>query len=144
MDRLVLPDFHRGSGIIKYDPHRAEMKRRDKWWCVVEVDKEITRYYRWWLAKEKHIFLYQPSWDAHISIIRGEFACAKQPELWKKYHNEKVDFLYEHGNLRIGDDPRGGKYYWIDVECPKLEMVRKEYGLPRGWRFHITIGRTYN
>lgn len=136
--------FHQGSGIIKYDPHRGDMKGRINWWCVVDVDREITRYYRWWLQKEKHIILQQPSWDAHITIIRGEIACAKHPALWKKYQNHKVDFLYEHGNIRCEKDKKiGGHYYWIDVECPLLSKIRAELGLPVGWKFHITIGRTY-
>lgn len=139
-----MEQFHHGSGIIKYDPHRGDMQRRTKWWAVVDVDKEITRYYRWWLQKEKHILLHQPAWDAHISIFRGEADCAKYPELWKKYQNKRVDFLYEHGNIRVQEDKNnGGYYYWIDVECPFLSEMRTEMNLPVGWRFHITIGRTY-
>jgi len=133
-----------GSGKIIYDPHRGDMKGRTQWWCVVDVDKEITRYYRWWLQKEKHIILQKPAWDAHISVIRGEFACSKKPHLWKKYSGQKVDFEYEHGNLKVADDPDGGKFYWIDVECQTLNEIRKEFDLPKGWRYHITIGRTYD
>lgn len=139
-----MTNYHQGSGIIRYDPYRAEMKRRTQWWCIVEVDREITRYYRWWLKREKHIHLEQPSWDAHISVIRGETACKEHPELWKKYNGQRVDFLYEHGNYRCHPDKTlGGHFYWVDVECPQLDRIRKEMGLPRGWRFHITVGRTY-
>lgn len=136
-------NYHSGTGKIIYDPYRGEMKNRTSWWCIVDIDKEITRYYRWWLQKEKHILLKEPSWNAHISVIRSEYACQKLPHLWKKYHGESIDFLYEHGNIKIGNDPKGGQYYWIDVECPKLDLIRSELQLPRGWRFHITIGRTY-
>jgi hypothetical protein len=139
-----MTDYYRGSGRIVYDPRRPGMKAKDKWWVVVDVDKEITRYYRWWLQKEKHIILQQPAWDAHISVIRGEVACAQKPELWKRYEGEKVDFLYEHGNIRcMKDKDQPGYFYWVDVECPMLSHIRKEMGLPVGWRFHITIGRTY-
>lgn len=136
-------DFHHGTGIIKYDPYRAEMRNRTTWWCIVNVDREITRYYRWWLQKEKHIILQQPSWDAHVSVIRGEAACSKRKELWKKYDGHKVDFFYEHGTFRSHPDPAGGRFYWINVECPQLAHIRKEMGLPVGWHFHITVGRTY-
>lgn len=136
--------YHKGTGIIRYDPPRGDMKNRTQWWCVVDVNREITRYYRWWLKKEYHILLEQPAWDAHISIIRGEPACAKHPSLWKKYDGQRVEFLYEHGNIRREPDKaRGGHYYWVDVECPMLGKIRSEMGLPVGWRFHITIGRTY-
>jgi hypothetical protein len=138
-------DFHHGSGVIKYDPYRSSMKKRTTNWCIVKVDREITRYYRWWLQKEKHIILQQPSWDAHISVIRGEVAFNRKQQqyLWKKYDGNSVDFLYEHGEIRSHPDPSGGRFYWVDVECPHLAYIRKEMGLPVGWRFHITIGRTY-
>lgn len=135
-------DFHRGSGRIVYDPFRAGKK--EPYWCVVEVDTEITRYYRWWLQKEKHIILQKPAWDAHISVVRGERRAAKKQELWKKYHGRKVDFLYEHGKVRCAHDKdQPGLFYWIDVECPLLNTMRTELDLPTGMRFHITIGRTY-
>lgn len=136
-------NYHHGSGVIKYDPYRAEMKKRTSWWCVVNVDREITRYYRWWLRKEYHLILEQPSWDAHISVVRGETDVKRKLDVWKKYDGDKVDFLYEHGTIRSHPDPKGGRFYWVDVECPKLAQIRKELGLPVGWRFHITIGRTY-
>lgn len=139
-----MEQFHHGSGTIIYDPHRGDMQRRTDWWCIVQVDREITRYYRWWLQKEKHIILQQPAWDAHISVIRGEYACADSPKLWKKYDKRRIEFRYEHGNLRCeADKKNGGHYYWIDVECPMLSRIRAELGLPVGWKFHITIGRTY-
>jgi hypothetical protein len=137
------PDYHSGIGTIVYDPYRGDMKGRTKWWCIVEVDKEITRYYRWWLQREKHIILQKPAWDAHISVIRGEHACSQHPEFWKKYQGQKIHFKYEHGNLCREADADGGFFYWIDVDCNFLNQVRAEFGLPRGWRFHLTIGRTY-
>lgn len=136
--------FHHSIGTIQYDPPRGDMQRRTKWWCIAKVDREITRYYRWWLQKEKHIILQQPAWDAHISIIRGEFACADHPALWKKHDKQKVEFVYEHGNLKCAPDKNnGGHYYWVDVNCPLMSEIRAEMGLPIGWKFHITIGRTY-
>lgn len=136
--------FHKGSGIIKYDPYRGEMKRRTDWWCIVQVDKNITAYYRWWLLKERHLILHQPSWDAHISVVRGEKPRRDKVNLWKKYEGKRVDFLYEHGNIRSEiDKNNGGMYYWVDVECPFLNQIRAEFEYPIGWRMHITIGRTY-
>lgn len=143
-DPLVAPPRHKGTGRIVYDPRRPGMKSVQPWWCILEVDREITRYYRWWLQKEKHIILQQPAWDAHISIVRGEKSCQRFPELWRKYQNEQVTFDYEHGLLRsVEDKDQPGQFYWIDVECPRLSQIRDELGLPVGWRFHITIGRTY-
>lgn len=137
-----MSDYFCSTGRIVYDPFRAGKK--EPHWCVVEVDTEITRYYRTWLQKEKHIILQKPSWDAHISVVRGEKQVSARPALWKKYQSKQISFLYEHGNIRsVKDKDQPGKFYWIDVECPMLDAIRAEFGLPTGYRFHITIGRTH-
>jgi len=135
-------DYHHGSGTIVYDPYRGG--KIEPHWCVIEVDTEITRYYRWWLQREKHIILQKPAWDAHISVIRGERKVTQKKHLWRKYHKQPIQFLYEHGNIRCAKDKdQPGYFYWIDVECPRLDQIRREFDLPTGMRFHITIGRTY-
>lgn len=142
----------RGTGIIHYDPPRPGMSRRTDWWCIVKLDKEITRYYRWWLSYEKHIHLQPPSWDAHISIVRGERPKPELIELWKKHQGKRVEFYYDHGNIRVDRSQRrderaanavGGEYYFIDVQCPVLDEIRTELGLRTGYNFHFTVGRTY-
>jgi hypothetical protein len=137
--------WHSGTGTIIYDPWRGEMKRRTKNWAVVDVDREITRYYRWWVMKEKWIELYQPSWDAHISIVRGERL--PNPEFWKKYHGRKIEFKYKHEVRRSGDttgNDRPDHYWFVEVDAPFLNEIRTELGLVTGWKFHLTIGRTYD
>lgn len=142
-------DFHSGSGVIVYDPYRGGMKRRSNGWCVVEVDKEITRYFRWWMKYEKHIYLQPPSWDAHTSIVRGEHLDPSVQNLWKKYHGQRVNFLYQHvGEYQVArsglrESADDGTYYWVDIECPLMDSIRAELGLRKGWKFHITFGRTY-
>lgn len=145
--------MHYGTGIIQYDPYRAGMKRRTQWWCVVDVDKEITRYYRWWINKMQNplqfeeLNLKQPSWDAHISVIRGEQPFADKMHLWKKYHKKKVTFEYNHvGDYYLGIPRKGeapGQFYIVDVHCPELIQIRKEFGFKTDWSLHLTFGRTY-
>lgn len=137
--------WHEGEGRIIYDPHRGTMKRDTNWWCVIDVDKEITRYYRWWLQKEKHIILQQPAWDAHISVVRGEKAVLRNAKLWKKHHGRKVKFRYEHGDIQISKDRDApGSFYWVRVDCPVVDEIREELGLIASWKYHhVTIGRTY-
>jgi hypothetical protein len=134
--------FHKSIGKIIYDPFRAN--KFQPHWCIVEVDKEITRYYRDWLRREQHLILEEPSWNAHVSVVRGEGKQITQPTSWKQYHNTKIQFCYEHGRIISKIDPKQpGKFYWIEVECPLLVKIRKDLGLPVGWKMHITIGRTY-
>jgi len=139
-----------GSGKIVYDPFRADMKNRTQGWCIVEVDREITRYYRYWIDKQLNPLglpgqgLKQPSWDAHISVVRGERIHPSVQHLWKKYHGQRVNFSYDNSYIRVAPDKNlGGYYYWVDVECQFLSDIRTELQLPVGWKLHITIGRTY-
>lgn len=141
----MLLHSHRGSGKVVYDPKRGDMKNNTTNWCVIELDREITRYYRWWLQRERHIILQQPAWDAHISIIRGEKLTPEQMKLWKKHQGRKVEFVYEHGDIQISKDKDApGHFYWIRVDCPVVDEIRQELGLVASWKYHhITIGRTY-
>jgi hypothetical protein len=141
---------HESSGIITYDPWRGDMKNRTTNWCVVNVDKEITRYYREWLRSEKHIHLQPPSWDAHISIVRGERIRPDKAHLWKKYDGKRITFRYEHVadyrtdvSGRFDKQGDGGLFYFVDVSSPELVEIRRELGLPSHWSHHLTFGRTY-
>lgn len=138
--------WHTGYGYIKYDPYRGGMKKRTTWWAVVEVDREITRYFRWWVQKEFWIDLKQPSWDAHISIIRGEKPPKDLQHLWKKYDGQRIEFRYKHHVRQSGDTTGGDRpdhYWFVEVDCPLLKQIRDEFGFPSDWKQHITIGRTY-
>ncbi len=127
----------KSTGIIKYDPPRHGLKRKKDWWAIVEVDREITRLYRYWVMKEKWIKLCQPSWDAHISIVRSERPKPELMHLWKKYNGQKINFLYEH------QVHQSGNYWIVNVKCPFLKQIRKDFELPSDWDFHLTIGRTW-
>lgn len=141
----MMEQVHRGTGRIVYDPHRGTMKRDTNNWCVIEVDREITRYNRWWLQKEKHIILQQPAWDAHISVVRGERIRPQYRDFWKKRHGQRVEFTYEHGDIQVSkDNDAPGYFHWIRVDCPAVDEIREELGLIASWKYHhMTVGRTY-
>lgn len=137
---------HKGKGTIIYNPERGNLKKKPDWWCVIETDEEITRYYRWWTEKELGIKLCKPSWGSHISIIRGEKPWPDQMYLWNKYNGLEVEFEYCH-NVRISGDTTGGDrpdcYYFIDVKCDIGIEIRKELNLPFNFGLHMTIGRIW-
>lgn len=136
--------WHTGTGTIIYDPYRGHMKHKTNWWCVVEMDREITRYYRWWVWRKHGIELYQPSWDAHVSVIRGEEPYTNKLHLWKKYHKEIITLEYKQHPRWAGDTEDDYKHHWfVEIDCPKLIDIRREFGLPHNWKLHLTIGRTY-
>lgn len=135
---LTLP--FKGRGKIVYDPFRAGMKRRTDWWAVIDIDKDITRYYRWWLQNRYHLRLDAPAWDAHISVIRGEKPKPDLQHLWKKHHGRTIEF--EYGTDIYKAPAQDGRHFWvIDCVCPEFVEIRKELKLPTHWAPHITVGR---
>ena len=137
--------WHTGIGTIVYDPFRGKMKTRTKWWCVLELDKEITRYYRWWIEKELHIHsLVQPAWDAHISIIRGEEPADNLKHLWKKYDGKVVEFKYEHNPETVGPKVNRNStdtVWTLRIRDPFLLSIRSELGRPSNWNLHLTVAK---
>lgn len=130
--------WHTSTGKIIYNPYRGSMKRRTAWWCIVEIDKEITRYYRWWIQKTYHLHSLIPTpWDAHISVIRGEEPSDGLKHLWKKYHGQKVEFKYHHYPQKAKKD----EFWIIEVDAPVLLNIRKELNRPTDWPLHISVGK---
>ena len=122
-------------GKLVYSPrtHLASSER----WLVLMCDDEISKYYRTLFTREFPWKgkLSRPVWGTHISIIRGEKI--HKPELWKLDENKIVQFEYQGGVID------NGEYYWLNVRCNYLSLLRKEYGLspyPK-FGFHLTIGR---
>ena len=162
MDKFA--HHHFAMGRIKYDPPRPGMRKRTRAsgasnldnWCILQVDKEITRYYRWliqrrywgWTAIHPD-WLCQPSWDAHVSIVRGE-QLRRNHDLWKKYDGVEVQFKYAHNPRqttmedRLNRYAKDGDFWFIDVECPLIDHIRDEHGLRVHHRYHLTVGRTYD
>ncbi len=150
----IVPEWLEGSGRCVYDPPRPAMKnKKTKWWVVLDVDTEITRYYRWWADKEvlnplgfDKGGLKQPAFDAHISVLRGEEPPADKMHLWRKHHNEIIPFRYRPIIRRSGDTTgwdRDDAFWFIDIDCPMLDDIRTEFGFRIGYKYHLTIGRLY-
>jgi hypothetical protein len=135
------------TGKVIFDPSRGSMSKNTKNWCIISVDREITRYYRAWLRTEKHLILEQPAWDAHISVIRGEYLPEQKWKSAARLRNgDHVEFQYEHGDIQVSKDTKGpGHFYWIRVHCPDVDLIRENLNLVTSWKYHhLTIGRTYN
>jgi hypothetical protein len=106
---------------------------------IVEVDNDIGNYYRSLVPSR----IQKPMFPSHISVVRENNLLS---EFWQKYHNQEIDFYYNH--YIYNDDI----YYWLEASCDLLECIRTELGLeptsyytksPDGQhKFHITIGNT--
>lgn len=145
------------TGRILYDPPRNGLKNKAENWCIIQVDPEITRYFRWWVDKKilnplelPKNGLCQPSWGSHISVVRGRNDLRHCPfdwnKVWKKYDQAKVEFRYSNVVRQTGDTTGGDRpdhYWFVDVECDLATQIRQELKLKTDWRFHMTIGRTW-
>lgn len=112
---------------------------------IVDVDDNFAKFYRSLIPK---YFNVNPTrYTAHISVVRNEVP--KNPEVWNKYQNKKIDFIYD--NFIYNDEI----YWWLNVFSTELESIRVELGLenhswytlpPSGFNkcFHLTIGNTKN
>lgn len=126
-------------GKIRYSPKLAG-NTSEKWWVVVDCQKDIGNYYRYLYS---HYFykcktIQRPAWDEHISVVRNEEPPNKN--LWNKYEGCEIQFTYQPN---IETD---GSYYWLPVECDFLLDLRVELGLSREPEFplHLTIGNNVN
>lgn len=108
---------------------------------VVEIDSEISGYYRSLIPKWIHSNrqLYPP----HISVVRKEVP--KIMAAWNKYDGQEIEFWYEN-IIHFGS-----VYLWLNAFSSRLEEIRVELGLPisniytlppEGYTkcFHITLG----
>lgn len=141
----------KGNGVLVYDPHRPGLKTKTDWWIVVNTDSEICRYYRWWVWRRYMIDLKQPSWGAHVSVLRGGKPQPDKMHLWKKYQGEKIEFDYSPNVRQQGDTTEGvgpNHFWFVDVWSERLGEIRKELGFTTKFdgkkiKYHMTIGRTY-
>ena len=118
------------TGILRY----VDVK------VIVEIDPEITRYYRYLLPK--HIKTNKQMYPSHISVVRKEVP--PRMEYWGRYEGEEIEFQYSHVVQS------GGMYYWLNCYSDRLIEIRLELGLPEAtsltrppdgaWCFHSTIG----
>lgn len=131
------------TGKLIYNPPRGKMKV-NPWWLVLDVEPEITRYYRWWAKKQYGVVLCKPAWDAHITIVRGQEPT--NPAYWGKYAEHVVPFHIHPGVRQSGDTTgwdRPDNYWFVDVFSDELSNIMVELGFPAKNKYHLTVGRTY-
>lgn len=117
-----------GYGKLLYYPN---------WWLVVKVNEDVCRYYRKLIHfYNKPLRLNPAKHGAHITIIAGKYEKPKFECFWNKYQNERINFRY---NPEIKNN---GEYYWMEVECERIEDIREEMGLNKKiiYPWHLTVG----
>ncbi len=125
------------KGTLKYNEPGGEYGYR----LVVEIDPEITNYYRALIPR--HIKLNRQMYPPHVSVVRKEVP--PNPEFWGKYEGEEIDFMYDNAIQS------GTVYWWLNCFSKRLEDIRLELGLlvdspytkpPEGYAkcWHSTLG----
>jgi len=128
-----------GTGIVVYSPHRPgirKIQRHSPWWVIVEIDKELSRYYRWWIEKRFGLRLQVPTWGTHITVVSDRDKI--EPEYlnqWKMFDRQQLSFEY---NVAV---EQHWKFWTLNVKSDVLTQMRKDLGLTRHHSLHITIGR---
>lgn len=106
--------------------------------AVLLVDQGIADFYL--ALVPKSIKLNNQFYPAHVSTVRREIP--PKMELWGAHEGEEIPFQYSP--IIVHDET----YYWLDVNCERLQQIRIELGLPAfpPWRnlYHITIGNCKN
>lgn len=127
------------SGILSYSFENGQYR------LVVEVDKDLARYYRSLIPK--YIDSNGTRWAPHITVVRPYKETVPNKQFWGKYQDEVVEFQYENC-VRFDKI-----YFWLNVFCKRLETIRIELGMsvtspftrpPDGYAkaFHCTIANS--
>jgi hypothetical protein len=134
------------KGVIRYNPERGKLKS-NKSCCIIEVDSGVADFYRYQINKEYGMNLVKPSWETHISIIQGEDAkLAEKNIFWKKHEGKEITFTYsvfprfsgDTDNKYLGDS---GWFWFVDVQCNFINIMRNELNIGDLRSPHLTVGR---
>ncbi len=124
------------SGLLCYSQDDGQYR------LVVEVDLELTRYYRSLIPK--WLDWNKPRWPSHITVVRPYKETVPNLKPWGKYQGELIEFEYDNFLYN------GTVYYWLNIFSNRLEEIRAELGMevsspytkpPEGYIkcFHCTV-----
>jgi hypothetical protein len=147
-ESLKSSPYLKSVGIIKCNPERKGLINSAENWCVLNVDPEITRYYRTIVNNQYGINLSKPSWDSHITIIKGEVIEESLNDTLMVYDGLEVEFEYQVFPRYSGDTFSVGTtdvgwFWFLNVKCCFLQNLRDALNLHGKYRPHLTFGRKW-
>lgn len=130
--------MYKTTGIILFSPTRTIEKSEinNPCWCIIGIDDELSKYYRYVCNKLFHIKLQSPKWGPHITIIRNEFLDTV-PEIWKSLDRKEIEIEYTN---KIKTN---GKHFWLPIiNNDKYYDIREKMGIldKPEINFHLTFG----
>lgn len=129
--------LHESTGVLRYG---------DNWRLVLEIEQELADYYRSLIPR--YYGVVRPGYRAHVTVVRPEKEIPPDHSCWGQYEGLVVPFQYS-SEIRTCETKR---FFWLDVYCRQLELIRLELGLSVRrmfndptlgcWKcFHCTIAR---
>ncbi len=115
---------------------------KDDGWIVLDCPYSIVDYYKTVIEKLIWKKLSTSFHGSHTTILpakhNGDFR--KHPN-WLKYQDKIVDFQYSP-IIYTNELSGANRYFWLQVNCPMIGVIRKEFGLNPflRWPTHLTIG----
>jgi hypothetical protein len=123
------------DGVIQYDPPRGN--KTESHWCILDVNKGITEYYRNQFKKKFGIVLFKPAFDAHVSVLKG-LHTPKMDSDWGFLDGKNVEIWYD-SNLYWNE-----QHVWLNTYSKEFFQLREYYDIP-DWNTksfgHLTIGK---
>ena len=124
-------------------PHVSKKHLAHADWKTVVIallDRDITKYYSWFLYKRFGLDLVQPLRGGHITFVSDRTEeISNFAETKEKWHNKIVDIALDL-NVRTN-----GNHWWLKVTCPEFDVIRTELGLTEPFMsYHMTIGYCSN
>ena len=127
-------------GILDFEPVNVTKKHihQSDWKCVavIKTDCDMDDYLAWFLERRFNLKLCRNLRSAHITIISDRMNKTSFQEGAPLFNGKEIEFSIER-------QPRSnGKHWWVKVDCPQAEAIRKSLGLSETpyFDFHFTIG----
>lgn len=108
-------------------------------------DKGLLDYYKKMVEKRFWLKTHYPKHGPHISIILPKHHKNVDLNKIKKYNGKIVKFKYDP-YIMIGGKGKGYRNFWLKVECPFAEKIKRELGVKDNnfLGLHLTVANTKN
>jgi hypothetical protein len=112
----------------------------------IVTDKDLCKYYQWFIFREYNVKTQLPAHGAHITIVNPKIHKHEDLNLVIDYHGREVEFFYDPEKLYISP-----VNYWLPAQCSIdheikwLLAVENNYSARNDikyWGLHLTIANT--
>lgn len=127
-----------GKLIVRPSSKFSLRKKRniDEAHTIVQADRGLAEYTRWWVDKQLHLWLQPPMLQVHVSVFNGKETLSEEA----KKHLETLNGSLIEYEYSV-DVQQHWKFWVLPVRSEMLNNIRGQCNVPKNYHFHITIGR---